>query len=99
MKAKSRQIILLAALVFGAVWAILCLAGALPISKWPFATGIVCLGSLVTQIHILFPSLAPKEEKPADTEAVRRKDRIFAGLLIGAAVIWIAATAICLFVS
>ena len=99
MKAKTRKTILFAAVAFAAVWDILCLRGILPIEKWPFATGVLCLGSLITQIPVLFPSAAAKEEPPETTEAVRKKDRIFAGLLIGACLIWVVASIMCLFES
>ena len=98
MKAKTRHIILIAALAFGAVWDYLCLAGALPIGMWPFSTGVICIGSLVTQLPLLFPSTASKEEPPGhtNTESLRKRDRIFAGILVGLAVIWIIATVMCL---
>ena len=99
INAKTRKATLLAVLAFAAIWDGLCLAGILPIDKWPVSTGVICIWSLFTQIPLLFSPAAQKEEKPAPAETVRKKDRIFAGLLIGLAVIWVVASIVCLFVS
>ena len=97
MKPKTRQTVLLAAIAFGAVWNSMCLAGALPVDKWPLSTGIVCMGSLLNQIPLLFQSTAPKEEKTASTKASRQKDRIFLAVLLGLAVIWVITMVACFF--
>ncbi|MDE7262277.1 MAG: hypothetical protein K2N78_09515, partial [Oscillospiraceae bacterium] len=79
-------------------WNSMCLAGVLPADKWPLSTGVVCIGSLLNQIPLLFQS-APKEEKPANTEASRRRDRIFLAVLLGLAAIWVITMVACFFVS
>ncbi len=99
MKAKTRQAVFLAAVAFGAVWNSMCLAGVLPVDKWPLSTGVVCIGSLLNQIPLLFQPAVPKEEKPANTEALRQKDRIFLTVLLGLSAVWVVTMVACLFIS
>ena len=97
MKNLHKWYLLIAGIVLGFLWNLLCLLGVIPLAKWPFTFAFTMFFCVASQLRVLFPKWFPKDEQPPkDPKDATKAEKVSAGAMLTLVFAWLVTVGACI---